>query len=273
MDVKHGAVTEARPSSTGAANTAASAPEVSPQQGRVRAVFFDVGDTLLRPRRPFRTLLVDVSQDLGIDLSPAMRDGLAARIDERVTDRTQRAQPFTFPAEVSRQFWYETYHDYFLGYLSESHASQLAERLLAELSSSRGYGLFDDTLDTLAKLRRDGYHLGIISNWEAWLPTLLEASGLAKYVDTVVTSGICGIEKPDSRIFTLALEETGFTPDEVVYVGDRPSHDVAPARLVGIRSILLDRYNRNPDHSEGLRVTSLDEIPAILSPEHREGRE
>lgn len=243
---------------------AASAPDLVPS-GVVRAVFFDAGDTLLRPRRPFDALLQEVGHCLGIDLSPALLDGIARRVDQRVMARTRQGRPFTFPAQASQQFWYETYHGYFRDYLPGHHAVRLAESLLAELSSPGGYVLFDETIDTLARLRRHGYHLGIISNWEAWLPDLLEASGLARYVDTLVISGICQIEKPDPRIFTLALEEAGFMPGEVVYVGDRPAHDVIPVQQVGITPILLDRDNRYPQYDGLQRMTSLDQIHTALN--------
>lgn len=229
-----------------------------------RSVFFDVGDTLLRPRHPYGDYLTVIGQALGINLPPLLLEGFARRIDERVVERTRQGHPFTFPAEVSQLFWYETYHDHFLNHLPGDQAARLARALLAELSSPSGYLLFDDTLPMLEKLRRDGYHLGIISNWEAWLPSLLEASGLDQYVDTVIVSGICRIEKPDPRMFSLAMELTGFAPDEVAYIGDRPEHDVVPARKVGIAPILLDRHNRYPDHAECPRIRTLDQLPLVL---------
>jgi REG-2-like HAD superfamily hydrolase len=237
---------------------------VSASLRMIRAVFFDAGDTLLRPRRPYGDLLTMVGQDLGIDLPSALQDGLARRIEERVTERTQRGQPFTFPAAASQMFWYETYYEYFLSHLPDDQATRLAQGMLGKLSAPSGYVLFEDTIDTLTELRRHGYHVGIISNWEAWLPVLLKASGVARYIDTTVISGICGIEKPDSRIFTLALEEAGLAPDEVVYVGDRPAHDVIPPQHIGIRPVLLDRDDRYPDHSESARINSLSEILTML---------
>lgn len=257
-------MTKARPPGTEIISTIVNAPESSAQREAIRAVFFDVGDTLLRPRRTFGSLLAEVSRELGISLPPALQNGLAARIEDRIAERTRQRQPFTFPIEVSQQFWYDTYHDYLRDYLSRSHAHQLAESLLAELSGPGGYVLFDDTIDTLVELHRDGYHLGIISNWEAWLPALLKVSGLARYVDTVVISGICRVEKPDPRIFALALAEAGLAPGEVVYVGDRPAHDVIPARQAGITPILLDREGRFSDHTGWPRISSLDQVLAML---------
>ena len=52
-------------------------------------------------------------------------------------------------------------------------------------------------------------------------------------------------------------------PEESVYVGDSPQFDVEPATLVGMLGILLDRRGRFPDH-DGLRITSLDELPGAI---------
>ena len=229
-----------------------------------RAIFFDVGDTLLRPRYSLDHYLTMIGTALGIELPLPVVDGLARRVDERVAERTRQGQPFTFPAEVSQHFWYETYHDHFLNHLPGDQAARLAQALLAELSSPSGYLLFDDTLRVLEELRREGYHLGIISNWEAWLPALLEASGIDRYVDTIIVSGICRIEKPDPRVFSLALDQTGFAPDEVTYIGDRPAHDVIPALQASITPILLDRDNRYPEHAGCPRIRSLEQLPAVL---------
>jgi putative hydrolase of the HAD superfamily len=229
-----------------------------------RAIFFDVGETLLQPRQPYGDLLTEVSHDLGVDLPAALADGLSTRIDTRVAARTQQMLPFTFPTAESQRFWYETYHGFFLEFLAATDARRLAQGLLQRLSSPAGYALFEETVATLNHLRDEGYRLGIISNWEAWLPTLLTITGIAPFFDHIVISGVCGLEKPDPRIFMLALDEGGYRPDEVVYIGDRPAHDVEPAVKAGIRPILLDRGNCHPLLGLHQRIGSLGELPAAL---------
>ena len=232
---------------------------------RPRAIYFDVGETLIRARQPYGELLAEIAQEPGITLPTEVTDGLAARIDARVAMRTRLAQPFTFPAAESQRFWMETYHDFFGSYLPAADALLLAHAFLNHLSSPAGYELFEDTMSALMRLSEDGYHLGIISNWEAWLPALLDATGIAPFFKHIVISGTYGAEKPDSRIFTLALDKGGYRSEEVVYVGDRPAHDVAPALTVGIVPILLDRTDRFSANLMHHRIASLTELPAVLS--------
>jgi FMN phosphatase YigB (HAD superfamily) len=81
-----------------------------------------------------------------------------------------------------------------------------------------------------------------------------------------VISGIEGIEKPDSRIYELALERAGVAADESVFVGDNPEFDVIPPAELGMFTVLVDRRNRHVDHV-GARIVDLAELPALLEAE------
>lgn len=227
-------------------------------------VLFDVGDTLLCPRQSFTELLTELADAADIALPKDAGRDLGDHIDARIAERGMAGLPFTFPPEASSQFWHETYHGFLARVLNCGDARRLADLLRARLSSPEGYACFSDTIPTLQVLREAGYRLGIISNWEEWLPGLLDAEGLMPWFDAVIISGTCGMEKPDSRIFTFALEQSGVEPNAVVYVGDRPAHDVGPAWQTGIRPVLLDRFGRYPKHEAWKRIRSLMELPEVL---------
>lgn len=229
-----------------------------------RAIFFDVGETLIQPRRPYGDLLSEVSRELDVNLPKELLSGLATRIEARVAVRTKDMLPFTFPADASQRFWFETYHGYFARFLSGPNAHRLAQGFLSLLSSPAGYTLFEDTVATLERFRAEGYRLGIISNWESWLPSLLESVDIVQFFDHLVISGECEVEKPDSRIFARALAVSGFRPEEMVYVGDKPSHDIEPALDAGIRPILLDRSARYPRDHRYQTIASLYDLTLAL---------
>ncbi len=228
----------------------------------LRAVFFDVGDTLVRTRSVHAELLAEVAGEIGVALDKAMLAGLGDHIARSVHDRALEGRPFTFPAEESQRFWLETYLDFLTDILPAAEATRLARSYLQLLSSPSAYIRFDDALPTLWQLRRGGLRLGIVSNWEAWLPRLLRSTGLSGCFDHVIISGLCGVEKPDARIFTLALEEGGYHPQEVVHVGDSPAHDVEPALQTGINVFLLDRVGRHPISPRYRCISSLAQLRA-----------
>jgi putative hydrolase of the HAD superfamily len=92
----------------------------------------------------------------------------------------------------------------------------------------------------LVHARRAGLRAGVISNSSGVARQILESVGLAAHVDFVVDSGVVGVEKPDRRIFEIALREAGVGAADAVYIGDLYSVDVLGARAAGLDAILLD---------------------------------
>ena len=102
-----------------------------------------------------------------------------------------------------------------------------------------------------------------MSNFEAWLDDLLVDLHVRDLFDVRVISGIEGIEKPDPRIYELALSRASVEAKEVVYVGDIPEFDVDPPAALGMFPVLIDRRQRHADHV-GARITDLADLPGVL---------
>lgn len=63
-------------------------------------------------------------------------------------------------------------------------------------------------------------------------------------------SGLEGVEKPDPRIYKIALERAGnIAPEETLHIGDSMRKDYVPAKSVGMKALLLDRF-KTPDAVE-----------------------
>jgi putative hydrolase of the HAD superfamily len=122
---------------------------------------------------------------------------------------------------------------------------------------------YDDVVPALTALRDGGHRLYIVSNWDCSLPEWLGPPRLLDLVDAVVTSADVGAVKPDARIFERALALAGVGPEQVVHVGDSLENDVAGARPLGIRAVLLQRAGEPPAGVESVR--SLGELPPLLA--------
>lgn len=92
----------------------------------------------------------------------------------------------------------------------------------------------------LEDLRRHGLTIGMISNSDGTVERIVTKGGLRPYFDFVLDSRVVGVEKPDLRIFQMALERAGVGPEEAVYIGDLYSIDVLGSKAAGLNSILLD---------------------------------
>lgn len=132
------------------------------------------------------------------------------------------------------------------------------------------------SLAGLAELAETGVGLGIVSNSDGSVEQqLLEAGicqvgeGVGVPVAIVVDSAAVGVEKPDPRIFAIALDALGVQPDRAVHVGDTVFADVAGARAAGVRPLHLDPYHLCHNHSIGTHdhVRSLAEVAALVRAE------
>ncbi|HUI38551.1 MAG TPA: HAD family hydrolase, partial [Thermoplasmata archaeon] len=123
--------------------------------------------------------------------------------------------------------------------------------------------LFPETIEVLHALRTRRLSLGVISNHTDDLLGILERHGIRPFFDHVTYSMEAGAEKPDPRIFELALRRSGCRPDEAVHVGDSWEADVLGARRAGLRAIWVDRAGRGPDR-RGPRVSDLGGVVASL---------
>jgi len=98
----------------------------------------------------------------------------------------------------------------------------------------------DGAREAVERLRAAGLTLVIVSNANGRLRVLLDRLGLAGLFDVVIDSHEEGVEKPDPRLFRLALERSGASPGTTLHVGDLFHVDVEGARAAGIRGVLLD---------------------------------
>ncbi len=114
------------------------------------------------------------------------------------------------------------------------------------------------------------YRLGLVSNFaypQAIKQTLREF-GLSKFFDAVVISGDIGWRKPSPKIFEKALEALCVSASEAVFVGDSPFHDIAGAKQVEMKTVLL-RHRLSEEEtadtgSPDMIISGLEELLMIL---------
>jgi HAD superfamily hydrolase (TIGR01509 family) len=92
----------------------------------------------------------------------------------------------------------------------------------------------------LALLRANGYRRVLVSNSNGTVIAKLERLELAAFFDVMIDSHEVGVEKPDPRIFDIALARSGARAAQVVHVGDLYEIDVIGARAAGLAAVLLD---------------------------------
>jgi len=121
--------------------------------------------------------------------------------------------------------------------------------------------LFNDVLPALEALRVK-YTLGILSNGNSYP----ERCGLEGMFQFVVFSQDYGVEKPNPKLFEIAVEKAGCSKQQLLHVGDSLQNDVMGAINAGIKYIWVNR-NRM-ENNLGIKVdyefSSLLELLEIL---------
>lgn len=96
-----------------------------------------------------------------------------------------------------------------------------------------------DVVPTVEALRALGVRLVVVSNANGKLHTMFERVGLAGRFDVVLDSHDFGVEKPDPRLFQLALEASSAEATSTVHVGDFFHIDVVGARAAALADAVL----------------------------------
>lgn len=195
----------------------------------LRAVLFDAGNTLLF--LDYARMAAAVGGALGLPLTGA---GLAAAAPAaaRSMERARLSDRERAIAYLEALFLAAGIPEARLGEVHELLTRMHGEQHLWS-------GTAADAHDALARLRRVGLKLGIVSNSDGRVEEALRAAGLLTYFDVVVDSSVAGVEKPDPAIFRAALDALGVGPAEALYVGDLYEVDVLGANAAGIPAVLL----------------------------------
>jgi FMN phosphatase YigB (HAD superfamily) len=91
----------------------------------------------------------------------------------------------------------------------------------------------------LLALLASRYRLGVVSNFYGNLAAVCRDAGIERHLLAAVDSADIGSCKPDPAIFQAALALLEAGPAESVFIGDSPARDMAGARGVGMRHVLL----------------------------------
>jgi len=114
----------------------------------------------------------------------------------------------------------------------------IAGRLAPQIKSGRSdlFRFFDDAGPMLEALYRH-CEMGLIANQSEDILGLLEKSGLGRLFTVQAISSSVKLEKPDPRIFELAIKQAGRTARDCIMVGDRLDNDICPANTLGMTTI------------------------------------
>jgi putative hydrolase of the HAD superfamily len=213
---------------------------------RYSVVLLDVGETLVGPSGSFGAIYARVLEQMGRDSS----GDLLERCLREVWAEQDRIVPpgsdrYAHYPGGEREYWFRfarnTLERAFGEPVEEAFVLEVLERLRVAFRDRDAWKVYPDVVPALQGLREDGVRLGVVSNWDSRLPTLLEELGLTEYFEALGVSHLEGVEKPDPDLFRRVLQRLGAAPEEALHVGDVPALDLAGAKAAGVDAVLVDR--------------------------------
>jgi putative hydrolase of the HAD superfamily len=101
--------------------------------------------------------------------------------------------------------------------------------------------LYPDVIPALEKWQQSGVQLGILSNFDSRLYTVLKVLNLDRYFSTITISTEVGAAKPQQLTFRTALAKYQCSPPSAWHIGDSWDDDVVGATQVGMTAVWLNR--------------------------------
>ena len=228
-----------------------------PEPSSVRTVLLDAGGVLVRP--DFERV-AEALRSRGVEAeASALRK--AEALSKRELDQEGTIQRST----DEERGW--AYFNLLLRHAGIERSPATDAALLELKGHHDRENLWDEVPEgvpgALEAMKEAGLRLAVVSNANGTVVRLLERLGFSAYFDLVVDSADVGVEKPDPRIFRIALEGTGAKLEETLFVGDIYHVDVVGGRAAGLRVILVDEAGLYPE-VDCPRVGSLAELARHL---------
>jgi HAD superfamily hydrolase (TIGR01549 family) len=137
--------------------------------------------------------------------------------------------------------------------------------------------LYPDARPSLAQLRAEGLWVGIAGNQTARAAELLRELNLP--VDAIATSGEWNVAKPDSAFFDRVANLSPVPRSQLLYVGDHRDNDIIPAASAGFHTALIRRgpwgylWGNDPvvTNTATWVIDSLAELPDLVRPQDSPG--
>jgi len=232
----------------------------------IKAVLFDMDETLLSHARNFRELTVDLFGPFEDQLSDVPYEKFAKVLWPKAIDMWHMMYDGVLPGSIARRYT-----------ITNTLRHLEADLALAEPMMNLWDELFvtntsmmPDAEAVLSQLRNDGIRLGIVTNGYSEVQhRKISHHQLELMVDFVLVSEDAKSHKPDPGIFQQALTLAGTDPGATMFVGDMPQTDIEGALATGMIPVLIDPKDTHskglPDHREPrYRIRALQELLKLL---------
>lgn len=232
----------------------------------VKVVFFDAAGTLFHIKGSVADVYLHYAEKYGIKPSPDLKQAVNAAFSQSFRDAPPPAFAVNKIEELKqceRLWWFDIVHAVFYRVGMFEGFDEYFEEVFEAFSGGKHWALYPETLSVIEELKSKGYELGIISNFDTRLYSILNALSLREHFDSITISSLARAAKPARQIFEYALSQHVIDPEEALHVGDSLREDLEGARQANMQAWLIDREKEDSQRADCIR--DLTELPSILS--------
>lgn len=235
----------------------------------IKAVLFDLSDTIISYRPDYTSVYLDRLLSLGIERKNIDIGSIDNTINEMIcfaSYQKWRKEVTADTDDLQRRIdraLLEKCVNFSMAYNIELEVNKLSS---VPIPVQTPY--FMDGVCDLIREISEHYKVGIVSNHIPWMYNFIKHSEIVRYLSCIVISEMVGLEKPDPEILRLAFKELSLRSAECCYIGDQAT-DVVCAKNAGCTSILIkDKDYVFPEYCriycEDIRISSINEVRSLF---------
>lgn len=212
--------------------------------GTIRAITFDVGDTLIRAVPSSAHDYAEILREEGADKTTAELKSIMDKTLAKFERKMFKEDLDNTSSDAKERDWWRTVDQAIARSAGiTKNLDNISDRLYERFTRPDAWESYPDAIRVLGALRNSGYTVGALSNWNTGLKSILKHHKLDKVLDFTIISAEVGTKKPGKAIFQKASQAAGVEMKNLLHVGDHPDADFHGARAAGAQAVLIGRKN------------------------------
>ena len=213
-----------------------------------KVIFFDAVGTLFGIKGSVGEVYAAIALNYGVAVAPR-------EIDRAFRKSFGAAEPLAFQdseQEIIAQKEFNWWKKVALATFKEAKVldgftdfDNFFQELYVYFATEKPWFIYSEVINILDKWQQKKIPLGIISNFDTRIYTVLKLLKLAEYFNSITISSEVGAAKPDPKIFTTALAKHSCQPEQAWYIGDSFIEDYQGAKQIGMEAFWLQRNKKS----------------------------
>ncbi|MCH5232969.1 MAG: HAD family hydrolase [Muribaculaceae bacterium] len=228
----------------------------------IKAIIFDFGGTLDTGGDHWSKVIQDGWKKAGVVADEALFHEAYVYAEQEL-QRTSKILPHhdfsnLLKIKIEIELGFLASHGHFPPAMIESKADEIASYcygIAKEYTSQSG--------TVLEKLSQN-YELALVSNFYGNLSTVLKELNLIGYFKLIEESSGEESRKPSTILLEKAIKALGYSPEQILVVGDSEKNDISPAKQLGCHTVLLNGRSWDDKIIDSLPEKTIDSLDEIL---------